>query len=256
MNSFKIFSESKLPDIENFFSSLKDCGISEKEHQRADNVWKVFEIKYLGEYHDFYLKTDVLLLCDVFENFISLYLKNYGLDRCHYFSTPGLSWDAMLKMAGIQLEKIHNIEMHLVLEKGMRGGVSYISKRYSKGDENTEIMYWDMNNLYGTVLSFSYLPYGVFKVLGEKDINVFDLGSIAESSLVGYILEADLEYCKKLHGLHNDYPLCPEKIEISSDMLLRYCKDIADCYGIKIGGVKKLIPNHGDKVKYVVPYKN
>ena len=79
----------------------------------------------------------------------------------------------------------------------MRGGVSYISKRYSKSDENTEIMYWDMSNLYGTVMSFIY-PMVV--------LNVFDLGSIAENSLVGYILEVDLEYCKELHDLRNDYP--------------------------------------------------
>ena len=80
----------------------------------------------MGEYHDLYLKADVLLLCDVFEKSISLCLKDYGLDSCHYFSSPELSWDAMLKMTGIQLEKIHDIEMHLFLEKGMRGGVSYI----------------------------------------------------------------------------------------------------------------------------------
>ena len=74
-----------------------------------------------------YLKTDVLLLCDVFEKFISLCLKDYGLDPCHYFTSPGLSWDAMLKMAGVKLEKMHGIDIHLFLEKGMRGGVSYIS---------------------------------------------------------------------------------------------------------------------------------
>ena len=85
--------------------------------------------KNLGEYHDLYLKTDVLLLCDVFEKFIHVCLKDYGLDPCHYFSSPGLSWDAMLKMTGIKLEKVGNIDMHLFLEKGMRGGVSYISKR-------------------------------------------------------------------------------------------------------------------------------
>ena len=96
-----------------------------------------------------YLKTGVLLSCDVFEKFISVYLNNYGLDPCHYFSSPGLSWDAMLKMTAIQLERINNIDMHLFLEKGMRGGVSYISKRYSKSDDNTDIMYWDANNLYG-----------------------------------------------------------------------------------------------------------
>ena len=101
-NSFKKFKETNLPDIDKFFSSLKDCGVNLKEYQRACDVWKVFEIKDLGQYHDLYSKTDVLLLCDVFEKFISVCLKDYCLDPCHYFSSPGLSWDAMLKMTGIQ----------------------------------------------------------------------------------------------------------------------------------------------------------
>ena len=126
MNSFKKFKESKLPDIDKFFSSLKDCGISEKEYQRALDVWKVLEIKNLGQYHDLYLKTDVLLLCYVFEKFINVCLSYYNLDPSHCFSSLGLSWDAMLKMTGIQLEKINNIDAHLFLEKGMRGGISYI----------------------------------------------------------------------------------------------------------------------------------
>ena len=128
----------------------------------------MFSIRNLGEYHDLYLKTDVLLLCDVFEKFISVCLKDSGLDPCHYFSSPGLSSEAMLKMTGIRLEKINNIDVYLLLEKGMRGGVSYISKRYSKSDENTEIRYWEMDNLYGTVMSFNYLLYGGFKFLSEK----------------------------------------------------------------------------------------
>ena len=140
-DSFKRFGESKWSDINCFFSSLEDCGISEKEYERAINVWKVFGFKNLGEYHDLYLKTDALLLFDVFEKFISVCLKNYGLDLSHYFSSRGLSWGTMLKMTGVQLKKINNIDVHLFLEKGMRGGVSYISKRYSKSDENTDIMY-------------------------------------------------------------------------------------------------------------------
>ena len=136
MNSFKRFKENCLPDKDCFFNSLKDCCVSEEEYFRACNVWKVFDIKNLGEYHDLYLKTDVLLLCDVFEKFISVCLKEYGLDPCHYFSSPGLSWDVMLKMTGIRLEKINNIDIHLFLEKGMRGGISYISKRYSKSDKD------------------------------------------------------------------------------------------------------------------------
>ena len=104
--SFKKFKETNLPDIDKFLSSLKECGINEKEYQRACDVWKVFEIKNLGEYNDLYLKTDVLLLCNIFEKFISVCLKDYGLDPCHYYSSPGRSLDAMLKFTGIQLEKI------------------------------------------------------------------------------------------------------------------------------------------------------
>ena len=140
-NSFKIFKESELPDTDKFFSSLKHCGISEKEYQRACDVWKMLEIINLGQYHNLYEKIDVLLLTCIFEKFINVCLKDYGLDPCHYFSSSGLSWDAMLKMSGIQLGKINNIDVHLFLEKGMRGGVSHISKRYSKSDENTDIMY-------------------------------------------------------------------------------------------------------------------
>ena len=117
-------------------------------------------------------------------------------------------------------------------------------------------MYWDMNNLYGTAMSFDYLPYDSFKFLSEEEIKVFDLDSIPENNLIGYILEVDLEYPTFLHDLHNDYPLCPEKIEVSYDILPKYCKDIASRYNIKVGGYKKLIPNLSNKVKYVVHYKN
>ena len=133
----------------------------------------MFGFKTLGQYHSLYLKTDVLLLCDVFEKFISVCLADYGLDPCNeYFSLLGFSWDAMLKMTGIKLEKINNIDVHLFLEKGIRGGVSYISKRYSKSSDDKAVMYWDMNNLYGTVTSFDYLPYSGFKFLNEEEMKV------------------------------------------------------------------------------------
>ena len=236
-NSFKRFKESNLPEIDCFFSSLKDCKYSEKEFQRAVNVWKVFGFENLGQYHDLYLKTDALLLCDVFEKFISVYLKDYGLDPCHYFSSPGLSWDAMLKFNGVKLEKINSIDVHLFLEKGMRGGVNYISRRHSKSDESTDIMYWDANNFYGWAM-IQDLPSGDFKFLSKEEIDVFNLDSIPVNGLIGYILEVDLDYCKELHDLHNDYPLCPEKTEVNYDMLSKYCKDIVDWHGIKVGGVK------------------
>ena len=136
----------------------------------------------------------------------------------------------MLRMTDIRLEKINNTNIHLFIEEGMRGGISYISKRYSKSTGNTlhseekTIMYWDMNNLYGTVMSFDYLPYCNFKFLSEEKINNFDIYSINENNKIGYILEVDLEYCKELHEKHNDQPLCPEHILIKNEMLSKYCK--------------------------------
>ena len=212
-------------------------------------------MKNLGEYHDLYLKTDVLLLCDVFEKFINTCFEYYSLDPCHYFSSPGLSWDAMLKMTGIKLELISDVDIHLFIEKGMRGGISCISKRYSSNKINNIIMYWDANNLYGWAM-IQPLPVSDFNFLTKTEVNEFNLNSVSENSEIGYILECDLKYPEELHDLHNDYPLCPEKIEVRSNMLSKYCSDIANKYRIKVGGVKKSIPNLGDKVKYVVHYKN
>ena len=91
-------------------------------------------MKNMGDYLDHYLKKDILLLAGVFEKFIDTCLKFYGLDPCHYFSSPGLSWDAMFKMTGVRLEKIVNINMYLFIEKGLREGISYIAKRYAKAN--------------------------------------------------------------------------------------------------------------------------
>ena len=95
----------------------------------CEKIWDEFDIKDMGDYHDDYLKKDVLLLADVFEKFIDTCLKFYGLDSCHYFSSPGLSWDAMLKMTGVKLEKKSDIAKYLFIKKGLTGGISYIAKR-------------------------------------------------------------------------------------------------------------------------------
>ena len=103
MSSFKRFNEDKLPDRSEFFSSLKNKCVSNEEYDRAVEIWDVFKIKALGEYHNLHLKTDVLLLADAFEKFINTCLNYYGLDPCHYFSSPGLSFDAMFIMTGVEL---------------------------------------------------------------------------------------------------------------------------------------------------------
>ena len=122
-------------------------------------------------------------------------------------------------MAEIKLELTSDVAMHLLIEKGMGGGISHISKRHSKVDGNNKfIMYWDANNFYGWAMN-QPLPYCDFNFLTKKEISEFCLNSISENSPIGYIFEVDLEYCKKLHDSHNDYPLALEKLEISSDIL-------------------------------------
>ena len=169
MNSFKKFSENKLPDRCRFFSYLKGKCISEKDYWKANNIWNVFKMNTMGEYHDLYLKTDILLLANVFEKFIKTCLDYYGLDSCHYFSSSEVTWDAMLKMTEIELELISDIDMHLFIENGMRGGISYTAQIYGKANnkymkcydssrESKYITYFDANNLYGWPRS-QYLPY-------------------------------------------------------------------------------------------------
>ena len=111
-----------------------DGHIGDEDYLTSNKIWNEFNMRNMGDYHDHYLKKDVLLLADVFEKFIDKCLKFYKLDPCHYFSSPGLSWNAMLKMTGVKLEKIIDIDLYLFIEKGLRGGISYIAKRCSEAN--------------------------------------------------------------------------------------------------------------------------
>ena len=199
MNSFKRFNEEKLRARNYFFSSTKkgkidedgkisDGHISIEDYMVCEKIWDKFGMKNMGDYRDHYLKKDVLLLADVFEKFIKTCLKYCELDPCHYFSSPGLSWDAMLKMTDVKSEKIFDIDKYLFIEKGLSWGISYISKRYAKANSkymsdydsnkpSTFITYLDKNNLYGWSMS-EYLPYAEFNWL--KNVDKFDVNSIDE----------------------------------------------------------------------------
>ena len=266
MNSFKMFNEIALPKKEDFYSLLNDEHITDEQYAHAQNVWKKFNLKTMGDYHDLYLKTDVLLLADVFENFRKTCLHYYHLDPCHYFTAPGLSWDAMLKQTDIKLDLIHDIDMNLFFEKSMRGGTSYIAERYSKANNNymknyndqlpsKYIMYLDANNLYGWAMS-QYLPTGGFKWLTQEQIINLDISTLKNDSKKGMMLEVDLEYPKELHDLHNDFPLAPEKMKVDKNMLSNFNKDLSEKFNISSGVVHKLIPTLFDKEKYVLHYRN
>ena len=266
MDSFQKFVKTELPTKEQFYSILNNESISDEQYKHAQNMWNTFKLQSMGEYHDLYLKSDALLLADVFENFRKTCIQYYKLDPCHYFTSPGLSWDAMLRMTDIKLELIVDIDMYQFIEKGMRGGVSYIANRYGKAnneymkkyDEKAPskyIMYLDANNLYGWAMS-QYLPTGGFKWLPPKQIEKINLGKYTENSEKGLILEVDLEYPQELHDSHNDYPLGPEKVKVTEDMMSDYCKKIQKKFNISTGLIHKLIPTLADKQKYVPHYRN
>ena len=118
MDSFEKFDQMELPTKEHLYSILNDPDITNDEYDHARKVWKTFKLKNMGDYHDLYLGSDVLLLTDVFENFRKTCLQYYKLDPCHYFTSPGLSWDAKLKMINIKLELMTDIDMFQFTEKG------------------------------------------------------------------------------------------------------------------------------------------
>ena len=126
VSSIEEFDETVLPPKKEFYSKLNDEDITDDEYQHALNVWKTFGCKNIRDYHDLYLKSDVLLLADVFENFRATCLCHYNLDPAHYYTSPGLAWDACLKETGQQLQLLHDYDMLMMFEKGIRGGISHI----------------------------------------------------------------------------------------------------------------------------------
>ena len=266
MDSFEKFNDRELPTKDQFYSILNDEHITDEEYEHAKEVWETFYMKNMGDYHDLYLVSDVLLLTDVFENFRKTCMKYYKLDPCHYFTSPGLSWDAMLKVTNIKLELMTDIDMFQFIKKGMCGGVSYIANRYGNANNkymkeynekapSKYIMYLDANNLYGWAMS-QYLPTGNFKWMTDKEINKIDLGKYKADGKKGLILQVDLEYPQELHDIHNDYPVAPEKVKVSNNMLSAYCKKIVEKYNISTGLVSKLITTLRDKKEYVLHYRN
>ena len=252
VSSIEKLSETQLPPKEEFYSKLnKEC-ISDEDYTHALNVWTSFKCKTIRDYHNLYLKSDVLLLADVFENFRATCLRHYKLDPLHYYTSPGLAWDACLKITGQELELLHDYDMLMMFERGIRGGITHIAKRYAEANNkymteynpdkpSTYIQYLDANNLYGWAMTQS-LPTHGFKWM--KNLTKKSLMKILEqtnSSMTnherkGYIFEVDLDYPSDLWGSHNDYPLAPEKINVN--------------------GVEKLISHFKPRKNYVVHYRS
>ncbi|XP_041366673.1 uncharacterized protein LOC121381425 [Gigantopelta aegis] len=264
MDDSSKFDRTQLPNQNDFFNILTESDITDADYEHAQNVWSTFELKNMGEYHDLYMKTDVLLLADVFENFRDLCLEYYHLDSAHYFTLSGVGWDAMLRMGNVQLELLTDIDMHLMIEQGLRGGISMISKKFAKANNHyletynerkpsTYLMYLDANNLYGHSMS-QYLPEREFQWV--EDLDSLDIMNITENSNIGYILEVDFEYPTELHDRYSDYPLASESMSVTDDILSPHSHKLRETLCLTGRPVKKLVPNLNDKKKYVLHYRN
>ena len=169
-DTFERFSEISLSSKEDFYSNLNMEDVSDIDYRHANNVFKVFKLENLGNYHDLYVQSDTLLLADVFNNFRDMCIKEYKLDPAHFLSLPGLAWQACLKKTNLELELLTDCDMLLMVEEGIRGGICHSIHRYAKANNkyvknynnNEESSY--IQYLYGWAMS-KKLPVNGFKWL-------------------------------------------------------------------------------------------
>ena len=265
-DDFDKFRDRQLPPKEKFYSKLSESNISDEDYNRAQKIWKHFGIRNLGEYHDLYSQTDVLLLTDGFEHFRDLCLEYYGLDPAHYFTLPNFAWDAMLLKTGVVLEPLTDKDMYEMIEKGLRGGMCQVSHKqaiannkymedyYDETKPSNYINYLDANNLYGLAMS-QKLPIGTLK-WAKKKLTEQEIKEWNENNEHAFILEVDLEYPNHLHDEHSDYPLAPENLNVQENMLSEHQKELHRHYydGKEATNEKqpKLILSLKDKDTYIV----
>ena len=249
----------KLPPLSAFYSSISERSISEKEHIFAGQVWKKFDIQNLSEYALLYCRIDTLLLAEIFEKFRSTMMDFSGLDAAHYISLPGFGWDTMLKVTDCEIGLPTDLSQIRFVEKAIRGGLCFINTRHAKvGDSNetSKIVYYDAVNLYGYSQT-GLLPYNNFEWLNKVELQEFDLNLVDTDGDYGYILEVDLLYPKKLHHLHNDYPLAPYQGFVSYKDLSTYSQiACTSSTGKKKYESQKLLTSLENKQNYVVHIKN
>ena len=285
MDSLDKFKENQLPSKEAFFNDLTKKHISDEDFEFVHQLWETFNLKNLGELHDLYMETDTLLLADVFQNYRQVIMKNYGLDPTHFYTAPALSWSAGLKFTKAKLEIPEDIDMHIFLDRGLRGGISMVSNHIARAnnklmkefyDPETQqsfIKFVDANNLYGWAMS-QFLPTGNFKwvkklktdvpaitngTVGEKTMKEWenDIMNLHDEANTGYVFEVDIDYPENLHldPMHDNFPLAPESFKIEKSMVSSYQEELGDSLNVAYGS-KKLCLTLKDKKRYVCHYRN
>ena len=251
---FNSIDDYKKPvhNLENkdFFSKLKNKCPDDKEIDRTREINKKFNIKNGKELTELYLKSDIILLADVFEKFIKISVEEFGINPLYCVSLPGYTWQCGMKYTDIKLQTLQDKDMILLLENIIRGGISSImGDRYIKSNENKKILYIDAKNLYGHSMSES-LPYNEIKF--DNNINLEDIINTPDDSDIGYFVEVDLKYPDNIKVKTKNFPFVPENKKINPDNFNDYMKEIKPDVYIQ---TKKLICDFSDKKNYLVHYR-
>ena len=267
MKDVCVLRKKHLPKKEEFFNDLTCQHITKDEYDFAQKVWDRFSCKTFQDYMEIYLLADCLLLCDVFENFRSNCLQQYNIDPCYYFSAPHFTFDAFLRHSSLTLELLSDINQYLFIIKGIRGGMSMVSKRhavannkyvegYNSSKSSSFILYLDANNLYGRAMQ-EYLPWKNFEWMSPHQLNYDFIKRLEPEGEVGCIIQCSLEYPVALHNYHSDYPLAPIKKSIPYGMLSPVARMICDKHKLKrTTNVEKLLATVEDKDFYILHYRN
>eukprot|EP00732_Lithocolla_globosa_P001283 Lithocolla_globosa_v1_NODE_613_length_3597_cov_230.357506.p1 type:complete len:583 gc:universal NODE_613_length_3597_cov_230.357506:1726-3474(+) len=261
MSSEEVLDKSEIIPRDAFYDTLSESHISDEDYAHYLKIMNHFKFRNNRAYHDLYLKLDV---ADVFENMRIDGIRNYGLDPVKYITLPGYSWDAMLKMTGVNLELLTDMEKYMFFEQAKRGGLSVITGRHSKANNkymktydkmkrSLYIIYLDMNNLYGGAMCQS-LPYADFKWVEETLETIL---ATPDDGEYGYHVEFSGHYLKELHDIHNDYPLLPENEIIKNEDMREYSRTLKKQFhqGKEAQSTTpKLIASLKDKKKYICHY--
>jgi len=243
-DGFDKLHDTALPPREAWYNKLTQEHLTDAEWARAQAVWQLWDCGSFGDYLDVYLAGDVCGLADVFEYFRREMHAEFGVDPVQYVSAASLSWQAMLRHTGVEIPLLQDIDQHLFMERGIRGGLAVVATRHSQASggeyecfeptvQQRQLFYFDCNSLYGYAMSkplpldgFAWVPEEEWGRVGlvREGSTGWQLGEAVHGE--GFVAEVDLEYPAHLHAQHDDYPLAPVKLSITEGMISPHSKAV------------------------------
>ncbi|XP_034236350.1 uncharacterized protein LOC117642369 [Thrips palmi] len=258
--SFERLKEKQLPSMASFYSSLTDETISLQEYNQCQKIFDSFECQNLQDYLNVYVKCDILLLACCIQNFRKVNFEWYGIDCLHFISAPSFYYQACLKMSGVVLDLFQDPNEYLMVENGIRGGLSQVFQRHCKANNPSLKNYdstkptsyavlLDQNSLYAAAQYHFKMPVGNYRWLTQDEIKQLDVLNLNLDGEMGYIFYLDLIYPQSIKEFTKQFPLCPTTENICYNMLSDYQKQWLNDMGVRYPtkGVTKLVASQLDK---------